>query len=182
MLQTVKWTLLLSLLAALMLVAVACGGNGDGDENTPDDDEGSGSENGGSSRNSDNDVEIPDLKAVQYTGGKVHIEISGDEDLELDADGGGFGNEGFALLTYGSNKATIILSFQNGDDEEPGSLSITTAEFAMGGGWGQDCSVSFEDSANGLSGEFECDDVEGIRPGSIDTVKADIKGTFSATQ
>ncbi len=151
--------------------------SGDGDETPSDDatDEGEDDEGDGGS-------ERPKFDDGAYSKGEVHVEISGDRDVTVDAEGNGFVSGGFALFTYASSDASVILGFSGEDEPDPGAISITLEELATGAEWGTDCELTVDQSDSSVEGEFSCDDVEGIATGSTDVLKVDIRGTFSASR
>jgi len=170
----------LTLLALLSLVA-ACGGSDDDDADSGDDDDDSSAQrsSGGEGKY---EVDVPKIKEVVYSGGKVHLEVSGDEDAKIDADGNGIATPGFLLATYGSADASVILSFLQEEGEGPGAIAVTTADFGTGGEWGKECSVSMEETSSGLKGEFECKSVDAVAPKSTKEITLKLKGDFTVTR
>jgi hypothetical protein len=181
--QTVsKWAWLISLFAMAMLLVAACGGGDDDDGGSgDDDDDDSGAESSGSSRDA-KDLDFPEFKAGNYTGGKVHLQVSGDEDQTFDVDGNGIGTDGFANLAYLTGNASIVLTFINDKSDGPGAVSITTDKFATAGEWGKDCDVSVKQSSGGIEGDFECKGIDGLKTGTVKGLKLNLKGTFTATK
>lgn len=175
-----QWFLLL--LPALLVLG-ACGGGGDDDDDDDSGDSGgvAGSNSGNRARNSDG-ADLKEIKDGVFDKGKVRLEVSGDKDFEIEVDGGGIVNGGFALLTFGSTDATVLLSFQPGSEGEPGAFSLTSKELVAGGEWGPDCDVSYEDGSTELKGEFECDNIEGIEGTTTKSYDVKVKGTFSVTR
>jgi hypothetical protein len=112
----------------------------------------------------------------------VSIEISGDKKVKIDADGNGTAVPGFALLTYiaGDNNASVQIGIQSDDDENAGAVAITHKDVVTTGAWGQDCKVTVTESGGKLNGEFTCDNVDALEPGSTKSLKVKLKGTFSA--
>ncbi len=109
----------------------------------------------------------------------MHVEVAGDKDVKIDAPGNGLATGGYTLLTFGNDKASVILAFQADSKEAPGALSITTEEFATAGEWGTDCTVTVDDGANELKGEFDCKDVEAVDARTAKAYEIRIKGSFS---
>jgi hypothetical protein len=176
---------LLILIPVLALIG-ACGGGDDDSDDGGDDSGGDSStpttSGGGSSRSSNGDVDIPAIKDGAFADGTVHVEVSGDKDFKFDAKGNGIATGGYALLTFASDEASVILAFQADSEDEAGGFSLTHTALATGGEWGRDCTVNLDESANELKGEFSCKEVEGIEPGSVKTYKVRISGNFSVTR
>ncbi len=165
---------LLALVPVVLLVA-ACGGDDD-DSNGDAGDESSGAT---SERSSGDGARIPQVRDANFVSGKVHIEVSGDKDFKVDSDGNGIAANGFTLLTYGSEDATVILSFQSAG-EGPGALSLTTAQLATSGEWGRDCTLKIEDGSDELKGEFTCKELDAIDPKTVKDFQIRVFGSFSA--
>jgi len=178
---------LLILIPALALLG-ACGGGGDDDDSGGDSDDSSDqassptTSGGGSSRSSNGDVDIPAIKDGAFADGEVHVEVSGDKDFKFDVKGNGIATGGYTLLTFGNDEASVILAFQAGSKDEAGGLSITHTKLATAGAWGTDCTVTIDEGANEVKGEFSCKDIEGIEPGSANTFEVSIKGDFSVSR
>ncbi len=177
---------LLVLIPALALLG-ACGGGGDDDDSGGDSDDSSGQASSptaasGDSRSSNGDADIPSIKDGAFADGEVHVEVSGDKDFKIDLKGNGIATGGYTLLTFVSDEASVILAFQAGSKDEAGGLSITHTKLATAGAWGTDCTVTIDEGANEVKGEFSCKDIEGIEPGSVKTYKVRVSGTFSVTR
>lgn len=159
------------------------GDDSDGDDSGDDDsdDDGSDGDDDGDSGSS-GDVDLDDIPDGGYTGGTLHVVISGDVDQEFDLDGGGFSTGGFANFGFaGADAIGVNLAF--GTDDEPGAITIVTEEVVTGGVWGEDCDVSLEDTGNGVRGEFSCDDLDGFDPEDNDIFdNLDVRGEFSLTR
>lgn len=174
-----RWSIWI-LVAAFPLL-VACGSSGDDDVDDDDADNGTSDDSGASSGDSgSSDADIPDIKAGAYASGTVHIEITGDKDIEVDAEGGGIAQEGFALLTYQNDDASVQIAFSSAEGDAPGAVALTTSEIVTGGEWGKDCTVSLDQSDGEVRGEFSCDEVDALVPGSLDELHVKLKGTFTA--
>jgi hypothetical protein len=169
---------------------LACGGGDDDDsDDSSSDDSGADSESGDDSDNDDRDDEgedsdanIPDIEAAFYGSGEVRIKITGDKDLEIRAEGNGIAQEGFALFTYQSSDASVQIGLSNVEGEPPGAIAVTTSEISTAAEWGRDCTVSLDQSDGEASGEFSCDEVDALVPGSTDTIRVKLEGTFTAGQ
>jgi hypothetical protein len=195
---------LLLLLVPGLLLAAACGSDDDddsgatGDDATADatreDDGGDGDDQGdeepsdGGDEGDEGDDEpsgggggadIPELDDGVYEG-EVHVEISGDHDETIDAEGSAFIQGGFALFTFGDTEATVILSF--GDSEEPGALSITTGGVSTAGEWGTDCEITVEESDTEINGEFSCSSLDALEIGGLDELEINVNGSFTTTK
>jgi hypothetical protein len=125
-------------------------------------------------------TDIPAIKDGNFSSGHVHVEISGDKDVTVDADGGGIASGGFALFTYTNGEASVQFAFQAGSEDDPGAVVITTSEVATAGEWGKDCEVDVDQSGTEVTGEFSCGKLDAIAPGSTDTYTVRVRGTFSA--
>jgi hypothetical protein len=173
-------TSLLILFPALAVLA-ACGGSDDAS-----DDSGGASSSPAAkddaTRSSNSAAKIPAIKDGNFVDGTIHAEVSGGKDFKLDAKGNGIATGGFALLTYSNSEGTVILSFQADSKEEPGGVAVTTAELATAGAWGADCTVTVDDAAKELKGEFNCKEIEAVDPKAVKTYKVRVKGTFSASR
>ncbi len=175
-------TSLLVLVPCLALLA-SCGGDDDSDDSSGGDDASSATTAKGDAGGTSNlSVKVPAIKDGNFEKGTVHIEVSGGKDFKVDLEGNGLATNGFALLTFASNDASVQISLSNDSKNEPGGLALTARQLATGGGWGTDCSVSVNDGDKELKGEFECKQVDGIEPGSVKTHRVHLKGTFSATR
>ncbi|MCL4240435.1 MAG: hypothetical protein KJ048_03705 [Dehalococcoidia bacterium] len=176
---------LLVLIPALALLG-ACGGGDDddsgGDSGDSSDQSSSPTTTSGDSRSSNGDVDIPEIKDGAFADGEVHVEVSGDKDFKFDLKGNGIATGGYTLLTFGSDEASVILAFQAGSKDEAGGLSITHTKLATAGAWGTDCTVTIDEGADEVKGEFGCKDLEGIEPGSVKTYKVRVSGNFSVTR
>lgn len=175
--RSARWSILV--LVSSLALLVACGSSGDDDddsENDTSDEDGETSQRDGDS----SDVEIPDVKSGAYRSGSVKIEITGDKDIDIEADGNGFAQEGFALLSYQSSDANVQIALSTLEGEPPGAVSVTTSEVVTGGEWGTHCEITVEQDGGKITGEFSCEDVEAISPGSVDQLEVTLKGTFSA--
>lgn len=177
---------LLVLIPALALLS-ACGG-GDDDDSGGDSDDSSDqassptTSGGGSSRSSNGDVDIPAIKDGAFANGEVHVEVSGDKDLKLDLKGNGIATGGYALLTFANDEATVILAFQADVKDEPGGLSVTHPALATAGAWGDGCTVTIDEGANEVKGEFECRDLDAVQPGTVNAYEVRVSGNFSVTR
>jgi hypothetical protein len=149
---------------------------GDGDDEPADggEDEGDDEPSGGGGG-----ADIPELDDGVYEG-EVHVEISGDHDETIDAEGSAFVQGGFALFTFGDTEATVILSF--GDSEEPGALSITTGGVSTAGEWGTDCEITVEESDTEINGEFSCSSLDALEIGGLDELEINVNGSFTTTK
>jgi hypothetical protein len=152
--------------------ASAAGGSGSGDSASST---GGGGNDGGSSSK---DTRVPAIKDGVFGDGNVHVEISGGKNLEFDAPGNGLASAGYTLLTFGNDKASVILAFQADSKDAPGAVSVTTAEFATAGEWGSQCTVTVDDGAKQLKGEFECKELEATDLKAAKAHKIRIKGDF----
>ena len=167
-------TALLLALPALALLA-ACGGDDDSDDAGGD--ASSGSTKG--AKSSSGGATIPTIKDGNFTEGTVSLQVSGGQDLKVDAKGNGIANGGFALLTFANDEATVILSIQGGSKDEPGGIAITTKKFATAGDWNKECTLSVNDGATELKGEFSCKDIDAVDPTSAKTYKLRATGKFT---
>lgn len=173
-------TLLLLTILPVVLAFAACGGGDDSDDS--DNPFSSGDEKSGDSKSSngdDFDVKVPIMKDGVLGDGTAHIQVSGDRDMKLDPKGNGIINGGFALLTFTNSDATVILSFQPGSKDEPGAISFTTKDISTAGEWGADCSVTVDDGAKELKGEFSCKELEAVSPTTTKNFKVKISGSFT---
>jgi hypothetical protein len=180
---------LLVLIPALAILGACGGGDDDSDEGagdaSPGDESGSGASasptrgGGDSGGSSSKDAVFQAIKDGAFGEGKLHIEISGDKDLEFDAAGNGLATGGYTLLTFASDKASVLLAFQADSKEAPGAFTLTTEEFATAGEWGTQCTVTTDDGADELKGEFECKELEAVDVRAVKTYKVRIKGSFS---
>ncbi|HET7738477.1 MAG TPA: hypothetical protein VFK32_07880 [Tepidiformaceae bacterium] len=170
------------MIPVLMLVS-ACGSSGD-DSDAADsngDDNGSSNDNGSGDRDNDRSSgggDVPRLDDGAYLRGSLHIKVSGDEDLEEDLEGNAFSQGGFSILTFGSSTATVILGFNPDSPDDPGAISVTSADVSTAGEWGDGCEISVEESDGKVKGEFSCDDLDALGS-STDDITVDIEGTFT---
>lgn len=177
---------LLVLIPALAILG-ACGG-GDDDNSGGDSDDSSGGSpsptttTGDDSRSSNGGANISAIKDAVFADGEVHVEVSGDKDFKIDVKGNGLATGGSVLLTFGSDKATVILAFQADSKEAPGGLSVTTEDISTAGEWGTDCTVTMDDGANELKGEFECENVEAVDIRAAKVYEVRMKGNFSVSR
>lgn len=176
---------LLILIPALAILG-ACGGGDDDSDDGGDDDAGASSSpantSGDGSRSSNGSADIPAIKDGAFADGEVHVEVSGDKDFKFDVKGNGIATGGYTLLTFASDEATVILAFQADSNDEPGGLSVTNTALATAGEWGKDCTVTLDEGANELKGEFSCKDIDAVQPGSANTFEVRISGNFSVTR
>ncbi len=169
------------ILVSLLPVLVACGSSGDDDDDDPGDAApGASRSSSDTKKGGDSDVKLPAIKAAVYGSGKVHVEVSGDKDQKVDADGNGIAQDGFALFTYSNNDVSVQISFSNESKDEPGGVFVTTKEVVTGGPWGEDCKVTLEQSDGKAKGEFSCDTIDALEPGTAKTHRVKLKGTFTA--
>lgn len=180
-----------SLLVLIPSLAIfgACGGGNDDSGDDADGSSASGSGSGDSASStggggndggtSNKDTGVLAIKDGVFGDGEVHIEVSGGKNLEVDAKGSGLATGGYTLLTFGTDKATVILAFQADSKDAPGAISITTAEMATAGEWGTQCTVTVDDGAKQLQGEFECKEVEATDMKSAKSYKVRIQGDFA---
>lgn len=170
----------LCILVLLLPALVACGSSGDDD----DDDDGSSPFGDGGSQATKSgkrsDVKLPNIKAATYGSGKAHIEISGDKTQKIDLEGNGIAQDGFGLFTYVGSDGSIQISVSSTSGESPGGFGLTTTEVATGGEWGKECTVTMEQTGAEAKGEFSCDTLDALQPGSAKTHRVKVKGTFSA--
>lgn len=172
-----RFLLVLMMLLALGSLATACGG--DDSDDSGDDATSADDDKGDSKSSNKNDVKVPTIKDGVLADGSAHVEVSGDKDLKLDPKGGGFIQGGFALLTFTNSEATVILSFQPDSKDEPGGLSFTTKDVSTAGEWGKDCSVTVDDGAKELKGDFSCKELEAVSPTTTKNFKVKINGSFT---
>ncbi|MBE0610006.1 MAG: hypothetical protein IH609_11525 [Dehalococcoidia bacterium] len=177
---------LLVLIPALALLG-ACGGGDDDDSGGDSDDSNGGSSSptrssGDASRSSNGDADIPAIKDGAFADGEVHVEVSGDKDFKVDLKGNGYATGGYTLLTFGSEEASVLLTFQADSKEEPGGLFVTHTVLATAGEWGTDCTVTVDESANEVKGEFECKDLDAVQPGTVNAYEVRVLGNFSVTR
>ncbi len=177
---------LLVLIPALALLG-ACGGGADDDSGGDSDDSSEQASSptrssGDASRSSNGDVDIPAIKDGAFADGEVHVEVSGDKDFKVDLKGNGYATGGYTLLTFASEEASVLLTFQADSKEEPGGLFVTHTVLATAGEWGTDCTVTVDEGANEVKGEFECKDIDAVQPGTVNTYEVRIKGNFSVTR
>ncbi len=152
------------------------GSSGDDDSSAGDDDSG---DDNGSSGGDDVSADIPDLADGGLMGGSVHVKISGDLDKEYDyGDGTGIVIDGFAQFVFSDGTSTVNFVFAG--DDQPGALAISTGDIVTGGEFGTDCSVSVDDSESTIKGDFSCENVSGLKPGSASIYdKVKIEGDFT---
>lgn len=178
---------LLLMFIPAVLVITGCGGGGDDDDDSGGDDDGgdttSSEKSNGDNKSSNRDVDIPDIKDGNFTDGSVHLEYSGGKDFKGDIKGNGIATGGFTLLTFADEEGSVLISFQPDSKDEPGGLAITTKDISTAGEWGDECSISVDDGAKELKGEFECGQIEALEVSSAGkTLKVRVKGNFSLTR
>lgn len=177
---------LLILIPALALLG-ACGGGDDDDSDDGGDDSAGASStptttSDDADRSSNGDADIPAIKDGAFADGEVHVEVSGDKDFKFDVKGNGIATGGYTLLTFGNDEASVILAFQADSKDEAGGLSITHTKLATAGAWGTDCTVTIDEGANEVKGEFECKDLDAVQPGTVSTYEVRVSGNFSVTR
>jgi hypothetical protein len=166
-----------------MLLA-ACGSSGDDEGGDAGGDDGVDSTAASSSSPKSSDSKpgesksgLREIKDGNYEHGKVELQVSGDKEASFGGDGTGFAQDGFALLTYGSRDAAVIISFSAKAGE--GALSLTTNDYAGSWEWDKDCKLNARQTESKFEGDFSCDKVEAVSPTSAKTYKLSIKGTFT---
>ena len=164
----------------VLLLLVACGSSGDDDG--VDSDAAAGAEpttaSSTSAKGANDKSRGADITDAQYGHGKVQVQVSGDKEATFGGDGTGFAKDGFALLTYGSRDAAVILSFSNKAGD--GTVSLTTNDYA--GSWELDkaCKLNAKQSGTTFEGDFSCEKVEAVSPTSAKAYKISLKGSFTA--
>lgn len=167
-------------LLAIFAVMAACGGSDDdSDDSSEDDDASSSSGSNSNNNNSGGSAKIPAIKDGTFGEGNLHVEVSGDKDFKLDAQGNGIATGGYALLTFGNSESTVILAFQGDSKDEPGGVSVTATQLSTAGEWGRDCTVDVQDTAKEFKGNFTCKEIEGVDSKSFKAHKIRLSGNFS---
>jgi hypothetical protein len=192
------------LLFSVLAFAAACGGDDDdgggsggpfasgddddgssGDDDDTDDGDSDDDGDSGSDDDGDDDgggsgsVDLDDIPAGSFAQGTMHLEISGDEDEELDlTEGAGFATGEFGTFSF-TDQETIVINLAFGTEDEPGAITVVTEKVVTGAVWGEGCDVSFESDDNSLRGEFSCENLEGYAPGDFEVFEnLDLRGTF----
>ena len=94
------------------------------------------------------------VKDGVLSSGTVHVKISGDKSAEFDTEGSAFVQGGFALITFGSEKSSTIITLANSDDADAGGMVINTTDLATGGGWAMHCDIAVQDSEDDIRGDI----------------------------
>ena len=176
---------LLILIPALAIFG-ACGGgddeSGEGGDDSAGDSSAPATTSDDAPRSSNGNANIPAIKDAIFNDGTVHVEVSGDKDFKFDAKGNGIATGGYTLLTFASDEASVILAFQGDSEDQPGGFTLTGSDITTAGEWGADCTVTFDDGANELKGEFNCDEVEGIDLRGTRVYDIRVNGEFSVSR
>ena len=123
---------------------------------------------------------IPQLANGGYTKGQAHIEITGDKAFTYDLTGVGFATGGSGALTYTDSTKNVSTNLVFADQGSSG-LAIVTPDLIAGGSWGTECKESTtRNDGSGITGSFECDNVQAAAPGGLTAFHVTVKGTFSA--
>ena len=164
--------------APVLFLLVACGSSGDDDGDASGSSANPTTASSTSSKGTSDKPRGADIKDAQYEHGKVQVQVSGDKEGTFGGDGTGFAKDGFALLTYGSRDAAVILSFSNKAGD--GTVSLTTNDYA--GSWELDkaCKLNAKQSDTKFEGDFSCEKVEAVSPTSAKAYKISLKGSFTA--
>jgi hypothetical protein len=146
--------------------------------NNPSDD----GENGDTSNGNDepHDVEIPTIEDGNWTGGNIHVEVTGDREATFDAPASGSTLDGVtsAAFTDGTNLVSIGL----GGSEES-AISLTADGVSTIGGFRTNCTINFtENDPSNLAADFECNDLEAISTSATETYTIDVEGNFTLTR
>ena len=124
---------------------------------------------------------IVGLKPIEdgtYTSAKVHVEMSGDRSATNDATGNGFAGSGVAVLTFADSANSSLITIGLSTVEAVG-IAVQIGTVATAVNWGGGCTATItRQDATGLSGEFTCQDVDGVD--GVQALKLSLKGTFSA--
>ena len=125
---------------------------------------------------------VPTIVDGAYPTGTVHVEITGDQTITVDAVGGGAGVNGAVILNYARAADGYAISFSLLKDEDSG-WAMTSANLILGGTWGQDCDIKItRNDGSGLSGEFSCQGVDGIDGTGQKSYRLNVKGNFTNTR
>jgi len=123
-----------------------------------------------------------DIEDATYTGGAIHVEVTGGKTLTADAtlvQGASMTVEGTTLLMYlaGEGQDAVTVSVSNAPDIGL-AMTISSAAVITGGDGSTGCAFDITRNDNsGLGGTFRC---SGITALVFDMATVDARGTFSA--
>ena len=127
-------------------------------------------------------IAAPAIDDAMYTGGTVHVEVTGGKTLTADAvlvQGVSMTTEGTTLLMYlaGEGQDAVTVSISNGADTGL-AMTISAAEVITGGDASTGCAFDLtRNDSSGLGGTFRCDRITAL---GLDTATIDASVTFSA--
>jgi len=122
---------------------------------------------------------IPEINEGVYHSGEVHVEVSGDADVTIDATGSGYAQPGYALFQYVNGADRVSISFRFGVPDWDGLLVSWEGSFGVGGEWGRECDVTVDQPDDEVRGEFSCDMLYHIGPADFEV---HVEGSFSASK
>ncbi len=130
----------------------------------------------------------PPIADGAFTSGKLHVEISGDVNMTLDAPlqgGVSFTAAGSTVLTFadpatGSGGA-VAISPEGNVVTISGPAISTAASSVVASGVGCTITVTTSDAAR-LAGNFDCKRLPGLVPSTSKQVTVDLRGTFEAAR
>lgn len=151
-------------------------------ENRSGDDSKSDGGNGeGSNGNEEpHDLEVPAVDNGNWTGGNIHVEVTGDREASFDAPGSGSTLDGVTSAAFTEAPDTVSIGL--GGSEES-AISLTAGGVSTVGGFRTNCTIDFTKSdASNLAADFECNDLEAISTSAAETFTIDVKGNFLLTR
>jgi hypothetical protein len=138
--------------------------------------------NGDASNGSDepHDLEVPAVENGNWTGGTLHMEVTGDAEATFDAPGSGSTLDGVTSAAFTEAPNTVSIGL-GGDTES--AISLTAGGVSTVGGFRTNCTIDFTKSeASSLAADFACDDLDAVGTGTTDIKTIDVTGNFTLTR
>jgi hypothetical protein len=126
------------------------------------------------------EAEIPTIANANWSGGNIHVEVTGDREATFDSTGSGATLDGVTSAAFTQPPNTVSIGL--GGSEES-AISLTAGGVSTVGGFRTNCTIDFtKNEASSIAADFECNDLQAVSTSATDTYTIDVKGNFTLTK